>query len=287
MKTLIIGGNRFFGRKLAALLLKQGHQVTLLNRGALADGLGASVKRIRCDRTDEEQMNQLLEGQHFDVVYDQVCFDAQQASAAVKIFQQKTKRYIFTSSMSIYPMGDNLQESDFDPSKYEFSTYATFESDYAEAKRQAETRFFTEANFEVVAVRFPIVLGEDDHTQRLKMQIMRIKNQEAIHFPNLEAHLSCINSDDAASALLKLGSSKFTGPLNVASHDSIYLKALVQQIEEATGKKAILAQEAEGVLTSPYGIDSDWILNTSLAIKNHITPAPINTWLPALIKKLS
>lgn len=33
----VIGGNRFFGKRLVSLLLEQKHDVTILNRGQLLD----------------------------------------------------------------------------------------------------------------------------------------------------------------------------------------------------------------------------------------------------------
>lgn len=287
MKTLIIGGNRFFGRKLAELLIQGGHSVTLLNRGGLDDGLRLKVDRITCDRTDEEKMQQLLRDKTYDVVYDQVCFDAHQASAAMRIFKDKTPRYIFTSSMSVYPSGLNLSEFVFDPFNYQFETVATFPPDYAEAKRQAEARFFQEGKMEIAAVRFPIVMGEDDYTQRLKFHVDRIKKHLEIYFPNLEAKLSCINSDDAASALLKLGYSSFTGPVNIASPQPIQLSELVTLIERTTGEKAFLADAADDKNASPFGIPSDWSMDTSLAEQNNIVCAPVNSWLPKLVKVLA
>lgn len=43
MKALILGGNRFFGMKLANLLITEGFDSTLLNRGNLEDGFGEKV----------------------------------------------------------------------------------------------------------------------------------------------------------------------------------------------------------------------------------------------------
>ena len=67
MHVLVIGGNRFVGRLLAARLLAGGHRVTLLNRGRLLDPFGKRVERLTCDRTSP-RFEHVLGGRHFDAV---------------------------------------------------------------------------------------------------------------------------------------------------------------------------------------------------------------------------
>lgn len=49
-RVLVIGGNRYFGKRLVSHLLERGDDVTLLNRGNLDDGFGDRVRRIKMDR---------------------------------------------------------------------------------------------------------------------------------------------------------------------------------------------------------------------------------------------
>ena len=51
MKILVIGGNRFVGKKLVTKLLNQSHKVTVLNRSG--SGPNGS-KKIKFDRNIEE-----------------------------------------------------------------------------------------------------------------------------------------------------------------------------------------------------------------------------------------
>jgi nucleoside-diphosphate-sugar epimerase len=160
MKILILGGNRFFGKKLANRLIEDGHTITLLNRQSRDDGFGNRVSRIKCDRTNAADLkNQITE--NYDVIYDQICYEPKDARAAVDIFAKRTPLYIFTSSQSVYGAGAFLPESAFDPVTYEFTTDST---DYAEAKRQCESVFFHQSKLKVTAIRFPIVCGHDDYT---------------------------------------------------------------------------------------------------------------------------
>lgn len=284
MKILIIGGNRFFGKKLAHKLVDFEHDVTLLNRGTITDGLGPKIHRIQCDRQNKTDLKKLVGSQHWDVIYDQVCFEAQEAQDAIDIFKGNVNHYIFTSSMSVYPIGPDLREEDFDPRKHNFSQSADRVKNYAEAKRQCEAVFFKNYELPVTAVRFPLVLGADDYTQRFSFHIHQIQNGEPIYFPNQEARISMISSDDAARALEFLLNKKPIGPLNVASPEPIRLIDFIRGIESQLGKKMKEAQAPNEKNHSPYGIEQNWYLNTTKLKSLGCNLEPITNWLPREIQ---
>lgn len=47
---LILGGTRFFGKRLVELLLEEGHKVTIATRGNTPDSFGEQVDRLQIDR---------------------------------------------------------------------------------------------------------------------------------------------------------------------------------------------------------------------------------------------
>lgn len=272
MKILILGGNRYFGKRLAQHLSGE-HEVTLLNRQTLDDGLGSSVRRIKSDR------NELASAIHesFDVVYDQICYEAAQARAAIKIFSGRIGRYVLTSSQSVYNAGASIDESVFDPTIYKFLSDS---KDYAEAKRQCEAVFFQNADFPVTAIRFPIVCGPDDYTKRLQWHIDRVRDGKPMYFPNLQARLSLIHSEDAARLLTGIHT---PGSFNVCANEPIALAKLVEVIEHKVGRKAVFATQAEAENHSPFGIDADWFMSTKKLNSIGLQAKPILDWLPNLI----
>lgn len=287
MNILIIGGNRFFGKKLAQSLIDSGHEVTLLNRGHSDDGFGNRIKRIRCDRRHHEELETSVEGQFWDVIYDQVCFDALEAQSAVEIFKDKTSHYIFTSSQSVYSLaGSHLKEEAFDPQQYSFDKPVSTEEDYAEAKRQCESIFFRQTALPVTAVRFSIVVGLDDYTGRFRFHVERVKNRKPIYFPNINAKLSLVTSEDAASVLEFLLNKEPVGPVNAASPGPIALKDFIGEIESVTGQKALLETAASKENHSPYGIERDWYMSVDKLIALGKTPASIEEWLSPMIRDL-
>ena len=62
MEILIIGGTRNIGHLLALELLRQGHQITVFNRGKTTDELPAAVRRLRGDRSDPTSTAEELAG---------------------------------------------------------------------------------------------------------------------------------------------------------------------------------------------------------------------------------
>ena len=74
------------------------------------------------------------------------------------------------------------------------STIATYAAD---GKVKCEAVFFKYATFPVVAVRFPIVVGVDDYTERLHFHVKHVANEEAIGFVNMDAEMSFILAEEA------------------------------------------------------------------------------------------
>ena len=114
-RALVIGGTQLIGRALVQQLLDRGDEVVLLHRGA-GTPFGDRVQSIYCDRNDELAIQVALVGERFDVVYDNV-YDWQrgttpaQVLAAVRATAPGLARYLFTSSVAVYPTGGVYTES--------------------------------------------------------------------------------------------------------------------------------------------------------------------------------
>ena len=108
-RVLVIGGTQLIGRALVEQLLARGDDVVLMHR-ASSTPFGDRVQAIRCDRNDIMAVQVALSGQRFDVVYDNV-YDWQrgttpdQVLAAARATAPGLSRYVFTSSVAVYPTG--------------------------------------------------------------------------------------------------------------------------------------------------------------------------------------
>jgi nucleoside-diphosphate-sugar epimerase len=113
-RVLVIGGNLFIGRVLVERLLER-NEVVIMHRSK-GTPFGDRVIEISCDRNDAKAVRAALSNQKFDIVYDNV-YDwqrgttAEQVIAAVEPLAPHLKRYVFTSSVAVYPPGGPYDEN--------------------------------------------------------------------------------------------------------------------------------------------------------------------------------
>lgn len=284
--VLILGGTRFVGKKLVSLLLTKGYRVTIGTRGTTPDSFDGSVKRLTLDRADFQSLEEAVGSSEWDIVYDQICYTPESASYACRLFENKAERYIVTSSQSVYDFLDKeLSESDFDPYSYSVTGHGN-DLSYSEGKRLVEAVLFQQAKFPVCAVRFPIILGTDDYTKRLQFHIERIRDGIPIGVPNMDARISFIDSDEAASFLVWLGDQDLQGPINACSSGSISIRELLAAIEQEVGKEAQTLEQSEEQNCSPFGIPSSWHMTNGRAEQAGYQFRSLNSWLPKLIREL-
>lgn len=177
MRVLIIGGNRFLGLELALRLSAQGRQVTLLNRGNVADPLGSRVERLIADR-GSDRFDQVLEGRQFDAVVDFALFDREQAERAVRVLAGRAGQYIFISTGQVYLVRTEYhppaREADYDgpiipcpdrPGDRENWTYG--------AEKRAAEDVISRSPLLATTLRLPMVHGLRDYRERIASLLWR------------------------------------------------------------------------------------------------------------------
>ncbi|MBN3526750.1 NAD-dependent epimerase/dehydratase family protein [Paenibacillus apiarius] len=290
-KVLILGGTRFFGKKLVEALLRKGADVTIATRGKTADPFGNAVKRIEVDRTDSAAFKSAIGTAQWDVVYDNICFTPQEADEACAIFAGKVQRYILTSSLSVYEFGpERRSESDFNPYTHPIQLEVQPELSYKEGKRCAEAVLLQKASFPVCAVRFPIVLGADDYTKRLHFHVEHVRQDEPIGIPSLDAKLSFISSDEAAEFLAWLKDNAMEGPVNACSTGELSLRDIVTAVEAAVGKQARVVvdmSELPDVHKSPFGAPDSWFMDTAKAKQHGFAFRNVRDWFVPLVRDIA
>jgi nucleoside-diphosphate-sugar epimerase len=70
VRVLVAGGTEFISLHLVRALLRDGHVVTVLNRGRQPDRLPAGVRPLVADRKDHAAVRKALAGERFDAVVD-------------------------------------------------------------------------------------------------------------------------------------------------------------------------------------------------------------------------
>lgn len=289
MKTaLVLGGTRFFGKRLVELLLEEGMEVTIATRGITADPFGDRVQRLVVDRDSYESLVEAAEGSEWDVIYDNICYSPQDAWNACEVFAGKVKRYINTSSMSVYEQASHDHtEVELDPTTYPIQMGDRSDFDYGKGKMLAEAVFAQHASFPVCSVRFSFVVGEDDYTRRLEFHIDRINAGTPIGIPSVDAKINFISSDEAAALLSWLKDQSLTGPLNACATGEISLAEMISLMEQEIGKTAIIEHHTEDSNHSPYGVEQSFFISNVKGVEAGFPFTPLKSWFPALISQLA
>ena len=178
MKILILGGTSFFGKETAALFFNKGHEVTVFSRRAPVEGLPLDIKQTRGERAVEIDLSRMAT-QKWDAIIDNICFNAEDARKAVKIFSGRTGLYVFTSSASVYAVLEGASSPYRETQTQLLPRKAELKEKYAYAigKYEAERVFlsaFIEKSFPAVIIRPSAVIGPDDPTLRAYSYWLRL-----------------------------------------------------------------------------------------------------------------
>ncbi|MDR0581821.1 MAG: SDR family oxidoreductase [Prevotellaceae bacterium] len=102
MKVLFIGGTGTISTAISKAVLASGHELFLLNRGNRNDRLPQGAISLTADINDEQQAAALIAGMEFDVVADFIAFVPAHLERDYRLFNRKTRQFIFISSASAY-----------------------------------------------------------------------------------------------------------------------------------------------------------------------------------------
>ena len=102
MRVLVMGGTQFNALALVRELARTGHDVTIVNRGKSVAVIPNAVRRLIADRTDHDQMRDVVGGEDFDAVVDVSAYLPTDVELMVELFKGRIAHYVFVSSTVIY-----------------------------------------------------------------------------------------------------------------------------------------------------------------------------------------
>ncbi|NDH88259.1 MAG: NAD-dependent epimerase/dehydratase family protein [Actinobacteria bacterium] len=91
MRVLVMGGTQFNGLALVHELVRQGHEVTVCNRGRTESDIPDSVGRLVADRTDHEQLRTVLGGTEWDCVHDVSAYHPEDVDIMMELFRSSRR----------------------------------------------------------------------------------------------------------------------------------------------------------------------------------------------------
>ncbi len=102
MKILFIGGTGVISSSCTQLLIENGYELYLLNRGKSFRKPPSKAKIITADINDINSVKAELAGHQFDSVVNWIAFNEKDVNRDYELFKGNTKQYIFISSASAY-----------------------------------------------------------------------------------------------------------------------------------------------------------------------------------------
>jgi 2'-hydroxyisoflavone reductase len=232
MKLLILGGTQFVGRHIVELALRQGHDVTLFNRGKTQPGLHAGVKQFVGDRKSD--VSALQKGE-WDVAIDTCGYTQRDVINTTQALAQRVKHYVFISSISAYASFREPNDESSATGVIEDSDTETVDGrTYGPLKAACEAIVQTQFAERATLIRPGLVVGPHDHTDRFTYWVARMTRGGEILAPHHpQDPVQFVDARDLAAFTLRCAEQRLVGVFNVVA-PTLGIGKLVQYCQEVT-----------------------------------------------------
>lgn len=225
MRLLVLGGTVFLGRHLVEAALRQGHEVTLFNRGRHNPDLFPGVEKLRGDRDGGLGV---LKGGRWDAVIDTCGYVPRLVQASADLLADAVEHYAFISTISVYESTSQRYIDEDSPvgrladPTVEDVTGETYGPLKALCEQAAEAAMPGRA----LIVRPGLIVGPHDPTDRFTYWPHRMAQGGQVLAPgNPEAPVQIIDVRDLAEWLVRMIAAGETGTFNATGPEQPYTMA--------------------------------------------------------------
>ncbi|MCP6759342.1 MAG: NAD-dependent epimerase/dehydratase family protein [Fischerella sp. CENA71] len=228
MRILIMGGTRFIGVYLTQLLVQQGHEVVLFNRGnrpAPVEGVG----QITGDRTDTTLLKEKLSQENFDVIFDNNGRELTDTQPLAEIFQDRVQNFVYMSSAGVYLKSDQMPHIEGD---------AVDPKSRHKGKHETEA-YLTQQGIPFTSIRPTYIYGPQNYNDLEAWFFDRIVRDRPIPIPGNGLHITQLGHvKDLATAMTKvLGNSQAVRQIyNISGDRFVTFDGLARACGVAAGK---------------------------------------------------
>ncbi len=267
MRILIAGGTSFVGRAIAWSAWRQGHDVTVINRGVTPNDLPADIERLVGDRQGDLSA---LGGRLFDVTVDTVAYRPRDVELLAAALGERGGHHIQISSVSAYsdpPFPGATEataalspEREFDDN--EPITGESYGPLKAACERSARKYFATA----LTVVRPTFVIGSHDATLRFPYWVERVRRGGEIAVPGPRTNaLQYIDARDLADFVVRLARDSVLGAFHVAGpYPADTFVDMVQRLAQHLAPQGSTVRE----------VDPDRVLQAGLEAKFPLWSGP-------------
>ncbi|MDP6828459.1 MAG: NAD-dependent epimerase/dehydratase family protein [Pseudomonadales bacterium] len=253
MKSLVLGGSVFVGKRMVKALVEAGHEVSVLNRGKTPVQLPEGVELIVADRTDKESMHAALANSSWDAVFDVSGFvmvaGGADARSLIELLDGQVGDYVYTSSILAYEQGRGVFPwREDDPASMDGpQTYggfkATMENELLSQYRKTD--------FPVSIVRPAAIYGPNNNIFDMETPMfLRLEQGRPILIPH-EGLVTCSygHVDDLCVAMLACaGNEKARGEIFNITAEGVTVNEYVKVLAEIVGVTPNIVNVPESVI---------------------------------------
>ncbi|MGI0479268.1 NAD-dependent epimerase/dehydratase family protein [Geminocystis sp. CENA526] len=228
MRILIMGGTRFIGVSLTKILVAQGHEVVLCNRGNKATPV-EGIEQIHCDRKNLQLLKDKLKGQKFDAIFDNNGRELSDTQPLVELFKDQVSHFVYVSSAGVYLPSEAMPHRENDPVDPQSRHKGKYETE----------QYLAKEGIPFTSIRPVYIYGSGNYNDLEAWFFDRIVRNFPILIPDGGLHFTQFGHvEDLAIAMSKvLGNSKAIGQIyNISGDRYVTFKGLAQSCALAVGK---------------------------------------------------
>ncbi|WP_448601810.1 NAD-dependent epimerase/dehydratase family protein [Thermoleptolyngbya sp.] len=228
MRVLVMGGTRFIGVYLTKLLVAQGHEVVLFNRGNKPAPV-AGIRQIAGDRTDPLQLKTSLSGESFDAVFDNNGRELSDTQPLVELFKGRIQHFVYISSAGVYLKSDQMPHVEGDAVDPNSRHKGKFETE----------AYLSESGVPFTSIRPVYIYGPQNYNDLEAWFFDRIVRDRPVPIPGNGMALTQFGhcQDLAAAMVAVLGNERAIGQIyNVSGDRAVTFDGLARACATAAGK---------------------------------------------------
>ena len=217
-KVLVLGETPFVGRHIVQALLKDGHTVSILNRGKSPDELPGEVERLRGDRDMGLPGLQAIRGRSWDACVDVSGYTARQVRPSAETLRESVSCYVFIGTIGVYGDTQDRPVRETNPrvsSVGEDVTEVDGET-YARLKVTCEDIVQGIYTNRCTLLRPQIVMGPFDPRDRYSYWLRRVQQGGEMLAPATAPIICKSLTRDVAHFVCTVIENALTGPFNLA-----------------------------------------------------------------------
>jgi 2'-hydroxyisoflavone reductase len=239
MRILIIGGAVFLGRTIAEIALKQGHSLTLFNRGKSNPELFPQAERLIGDRSIDLSP---LEGRQWDAVIDTCGYLPGDARRSAQALASAVDHYTFISTAQVYadlskPAAD--EEAALASLKQGNSEELSGET-YGPLKALCEQEVMKVFPGRALIVRPGLIVGPYDPSDRFAYWLQRVAEGGEVLVPGPpDRPIQFIDGRDLAEWILRMAAERQAGTYNaIGPENRMHMEEFLQICKSITQSDA-------------------------------------------------